>query len=144
MKTLILLCLLPTLAMAKMQYEVPVASELKEFATFEINDFVRTVKGDEVTIGYTLPRVLTGSLVYIELKGKVTSQDSESIMVGDKGLANCDREYRKCTIEYFNLSFDQEKAKELIEGISQSPFETAARLEVMRVFSTDPVGIVTY
>ncbi len=126
-------------------YEVPVAAELKELAIFELQDFEKKTEGDKVVVKYKLPYVLVGNEEKIKLEGKAVSGAEELLLVGDKAVATC-RSYDKfvCTIEYNDLDIDQEAAASAIRAISKNPTEVSGRLEVMRAFSTDPVGIITY
>ena len=44
------------------KYEVPVSEELKEYASFSLPDFEKTIIGNKVTVEYTLPEILTGNV----------------------------------------------------------------------------------
>ena len=128
-------------------YEVPVADGLKEFATFKLENFVKRIDGETITVSYKLPVVLTGNEENIVLTGKVVSEGSDVILQGLKGIAICKSpvyEDSVCSVEYFNLKFNQEKAINEITSISKSAVEQLARIEVMSSFSTDPVGIIKY
>ncbi len=131
---------------AEAKYEVPVSAELKEYASFELPDFEKKVDGDKVSVEYTLPSVLTGNLEKIELKGKVHTNKDEILLKGYKGAAKCVGLLSTitCTISYENLNIDEAKAIEAIKSMSTSEEEFTGRIEVMRAFSTDPVGIITY
>ncbi len=128
-------------------YEVPVAEGLKEFAKFKLSDFEKRIEGNTIFIKYKLPRLLTGTRQNIELQGLLPTDGKNLLLVGDLGVATCVGTYTAistCTVEYNDLSFDQEKAEKEIRAISKSETEVGARLDVMKSFSTDPVGIIIY
>ncbi|MBC7715253.1 MAG: hypothetical protein H7177_18045 [Rhizobacter sp.] len=127
-------------------YEVPVSEELKEYAVFELSDLEKKIKGDRFVVEYSLPDVLTGNIEYIHLEGKIQANKDEVVMIGDKGAARCKGVYTEttCTVQYNGLEIDADKATEAIKNISKSDKETFGRIEVMRAFSTDPVGIIVY
>lgn len=128
-------------------YEVPVSEGLKEFAKFELSDFEKKIEGNHISVKYKLPKVLTGTRQNIELQGMLPAVGENLLLVGDHGVATCVGPYSAtstCTVEYNDLSFDQEKALKAIRAISKSETEVGARLEVMKSFSTDPVGIIVY
>lgn len=128
-------------------YEVPVAEDLKEFATFTLENFEKSLDGDTITVRYDLPNILTGVNEHISLQGAQVPEGSDLILFGDKGVAKCiSATYSEsvCSVAYFNLKFDEESAINSIKSISKSGVETLGRIEVMRAFSTDPVGIIKY
>ena len=128
------------------RYEFPTSEELKEYATFELADVEKTIKDNKLIIEYNLPDILTGNVEHIELKGKIRANKDEVVMIGDKGAARCKGIYTEttCTIQYNGLEIDADKAILAIKNISKSDKETSGRIEVMRAFSTDPVGIIIY
>jgi hypothetical protein len=131
------------------QYEVPVAEELKSYSTFDLNDFDKKLDGDEVTIKYHLPELLVGDQPRIKLTGKIVgSANSNSVieMSGDHADAKCVGSYAsmKCVIEYHDLILIEEEVINIIKSKSLPPEEEAGRIQVMKAFSTDPVGIITY
>lgn len=131
---------------ARASYEVPVSEDLKEYAQFELPDFEKKVDGDKFSVEYTLPAVLTGNAERIELNGKVRANKDEILLTGKKGAAKCVGLLSTitCTISYENLDIDEGKVIEAIRNMSTSDKEFSGRIEVMRSFSTDPVGIITY
>lgn len=127
-------------------YEVPVTESLKEFAKFDLVNFKKRIDGDKMTIKYNLPSLLTGSVQKIRLEGNIVNPTEEFIMIGDNAVAICTGPYSTatCKVEYNNLTIDAEKAIQAIRQVSKSEAEVGARIEVMKSFSTDPVGIITY
>lgn len=128
-------------------YEVPVAEELKEYATFALENFEKSLDNNIISVKYDLPNTLTGTKEHISLQGAQVADGEDLIMFGDKGVAICkSATYSEsvCSVEYFNLKFDEESAINSIKSISKSGQETLGRIEVMRAFSTDPVGIIKY
>lgn len=148
MKTFLSICLavVMTNSATAATYEIPVAAGLKKFATFELNDFEKKIDGDKVTIKYYLPFELVGNYERIKLEGRMTKESNSLILIGKKAVAICEGGYitMMCTVEYENLEIDKEAAVDIIRSISKSPEEVSARIEVMRAFSTDPVGIINY
>lgn len=127
-------------------YEVPMTTELKKFATFELEEFRVKNENQTLIIKYALPETVTGSVQTITLVGFVPESTQNFFMYGDKAEANCRIEYTRtqCSVVYKKLEIDLDKARAAIELISQSVEETQARLEVTRFFSNDPVGIITF
>ncbi len=131
------------------QYEVPVPSEIKEYSIFSLDDFDKKLDGDEITIKYHLPKMLVGDTSRIKLTGKIvgSSNNSQEIeMKGEFGSAKCAGSYNsmKCVIEYHDLVVNEVEALKAIQAQSSSAEEEAGRIQVMKAFSTDPVGIITY
>lgn len=128
------------------KYEVPVSEELKEYSQFELPDFEKKVDGNKVSVEYTLPDLLTGNLEKIELRGQIRANKNEILLTGEKGTAKCVGLLSTitCTVSYYNLNLDETKAIEAIKNMSTTDKEFTGRIEVMRSFSTDPVGIITY
>jgi hypothetical protein len=67
-------------------------------------------------------------------------------MSGDHADAKCVGSYAsmKCVIEYHDLILIEEEVINIIKSKSLPPEEEAGRIQVMKAFSTDPVGIITY
>lgn len=127
-------------------YEVPVKSELKKYASFELTGFSKIEKDGNIKIKYELPNVLTGSPEVIELEADNYTGLEDFILKGEHGEAKCHvkKPITKCAIEYTNLVIDEKLATDEILKISTHGLEASKRIEVMKAFSTDPVGIVTY
>ena len=144
--SIFLFSMLMTQALMGATYEVPMAEGLKEFSTFTLSDFEQEKVGNKIFVRYSLPQVLTGVNQKVELSG-IMSAEGSLLLVGDSAMAMCIGSYTggsTCTIQYNDLIIDQEKALKSIRSISKSETEVGARLEVMKSFSTDPVGIITY
>ena len=149
MKAFLLVCISATFATSAMAatYEVPVTAELREYAIFNLIYFEKKVDGNKFKIKYDLPKMLTGEDEKIELEGTYIEGSEVLTLSGDKATAKCtgvDSTKVSCIITYDSLDIDLERAAENIRKASATDQEFAARLEVMRAFSTDPVGIITY
>jgi hypothetical protein len=145
MKTLILLAALNSSVVLAASYEVPTATALKDYAHFELKDFSKRSDGYFVSLKYTLPVELTGTKQSIELSG-IAEAGKPFLLFGEQADAEC-LNYAStinCTIRYNDLEIDEEKALQAIRKTSKSEEEVSGRLQVMRFFSTDPVGIITY
>lgn len=128
---------------------MPVNEELKSYSTFDLYDFDKKLDGDEVTIKYHLPELLVGNQFRIKLTGKIVGSASTSVEVqlsGDHADAKCVGSYTsmKCVIEYHDLIVIEDEVISLIKSKTFSPEEEAGRIQVMKAFSNDPVGIIHY
>jgi hypothetical protein len=147
MKAALLLCLMMTISaqVRGATYEVPVEENLKPFATFELNEFQKTTDGHNVSVKYVLPEILTGSNTTIEMAGTVDEGTEHFSLTGVQGKADCEGlEKTVCTVTYSGLFVDTENATLAIKKISKTKEEFGMRLEVMRNFSTDPIGSIYY
>jgi hypothetical protein len=146
MKAFLLFCFSAIAATSAMgaTYEVPVAPELRNYATFELENFEKVEKDGKIMIGYDLPLMLTGTVEHVKLEGTYVEGSESLFLVGDKGTATCSSLYAICKVEYYNLEINPEKATTFIRSISKSHLEFASRIEVMKSFSTDPVGFINY
>jgi hypothetical protein len=131
------------------QYEVPVSPDLIAYSTFLLSGFDKKLDGDEVTIKYHLPKMLVGSLPIIKLTGKIvdlTVKNQEFELNGEFGEAKCVGSYAtmKCVVEYHDLEVNEAQALQEIKSQSLNLEEEEKRIQVMKAFSTDPVGIITY
>lgn len=145
MKALIILAALNSSLALAATYEVPTAVALKDYARFELKDFSKSREGHFVSIKYTLPEELTGEKQDIELSG-IAEEGKTFLLFGEQADAEC-LNYAStinCTIRYNDLEIDEAKALKAIRKISKSEEEVSGRVQVMRFFSTDPVGIISY
>lgn len=146
MKAFIILAALNSSISFAATYEVPTTDALKDFARFELKDFSKKAEKNYVSIKYTLPEELTGTKQHIELEGFAGVEGQTFLLFGDQAQAEC-LNYSStvnCTIRYNDIEVDEDKALKVIRKISKSNEEVGARLEVMRFFSTEPVGIISY
>ncbi len=125
-------------------YKVPVDPVLDKYAQFDLMDFEKTTSDDIIQIRYRLPETLTGKTQWVELEGMMSPDIT--LLFGDNAQAICIGEYTltNCTIEYNNIEINQAEALRAIKKISISDEEVSGRIEVMKAFSTDPVGILSY
>lgn len=146
---LLALVFLSTLNVWAAQYEVPVTPELKAYSVFPLVDFDKKLDGDEIIIKYHLPELLVGEHPRIKLTGKLVGsaqKNNEIVLTGEFADAKCVGSYSsmKCVIEYHDLDVNEEEVVNLIKSQSLSQEEEMGRIQVLKAFSTDPVGIITY
>jgi hypothetical protein len=129
-------------------YTVPVSADLKDFASFELESFKSKEENGTVTlIKYKVPRELTGVEQEVEFRGTIDDKAAYNLLSGPNGILTCGKEVNEkmeCRAEYKNLKFDENKAIEEIDETATSTLEASGRIAVMRAFSSDPVGIISY
>ncbi|NOT80408.1 MAG: hypothetical protein HOP07_15545 [Bacteriovoracaceae bacterium] len=127
-------------------YEVPTNENLKQYAKFELKNFRKKANNNSLTLKYHLPELLVGNSSRIILKGELKPIDEVIILTGENAKAECVGAYESmnCSIVYNDLVIDEASALKAIQSISRSPEEFSARLKIMRDFSTDPVGFISY
>lgn len=128
-------------------YTVPVAEELSEYASFELDNFKSKAENNEVEIKYKIPMVLTGVQQEVVFTGQVDDKAYSNTLSGPNGKMVCTKglmEAVKCEVTYADLLTDEDKAIETIKKISKDNSEVFGRIEVMKAFSSDPVGIIHY
>lgn len=128
-------------------YSVPVEESLKNYAHFELEDFNIAEYEGAVTVKYKIPALLTGVDQVVEFGGKIDPKAETNILTGSNGVLNCTRELQEkyeCKVQFKNLQFDHENAVLLINEASSSNSEFRSRLKVMKSFSSDPVGVLSY
>jgi len=130
-------------------YEVPVSPTLKPFASYPIHAIEFNIKGNQAFIGYHLPKELTGlTTSEIILKGEVGAGVSFEIK-GTGGAAGvclkATPEHKIfCRIKYDKLDFDLAARRKILRSEFTNPLELAARTQVARIFSNEPVGILSF
>ncbi|MGZ3787344.1 MAG: hypothetical protein ACXVLQ_02410 [Bacteriovorax sp.] len=128
-------------------YTVPVDSELKDYATLQLETFKTKDYEGATTIRYKIPKVLTGVDQVVEFNGSIDSKANSNVLTGANGTLTCAKqvnEKMECRAEYKNLQVNEARAIDLINKISMSSSEASGRIAVMRAFSSDPVGIINY
>lgn len=125
-------------------YTVPVPTELAPYATFSLPDAKLERNATHVTLSYKLPAELVGAdHEAITLKGKIRPGRA-LLLTGKYGDASCLSTNGKteCVVEYDDLEQDMTSAEAAIAVRTQDLAERAARLEVAKLFGSEPVGIV--
>jgi hypothetical protein len=89
--------------------------------------------------------MLTGVTKHIRVSGRL-GNEKNTVLKDENGDIECTGDYTSfsCKIEYKDMVVDQAKAFEAILEESTSFEEAIGRIQVMRAFSSDPVGIVRY
>lgn len=128
-------------------YTVPVSEELSQYAIFELDGFKSKSHHNEVEIKYKIPKVLTGVQQEVVFTGQVDDKAYSNTLSGPNGKMVCTKgatEAIKCEVTYVDLLTDEDKAVETIKELSKDNAEVFGRIEVMKAFSSDPVGIIHY
>lgn len=128
-------------------YSVPVQDDLKPYASFNLKKFNLKNYEGETTVKYKLPLELTGIEQKVEFAGVINSKAQQNILTGKNGTMVCEKNSEakvSCQVEYKNLEIDEKEAISNIVQSSHSRSEMAGKIQVMRAFSSDPVGIITY
>ena len=127
-------------------YEVPTTEDLKSYATYELKNIKFFKISKWVAVSYYLPQELTGNLEKVKYFGKIQNKN-KIILKSSNGILTCDvspLEKTVCRAEYENLNIDEAKAEQIINATAKSPEEAIGRIQVMKSFSGEPVGIITY
>ena len=128
-------------------YSVPVQDDLKEYASFELKTFNLKRYIGKTTVKYKLPIELTGIEQKVEFTGIINSKAQQNILTGDNGTMICEKNSEariSCQVEYKNLEIDEKQAISNIVQSSTTRSEIVGKIQVMRAFSSEPVGIITY
>ncbi len=129
-------------------YSVPVKRELHEFARFTMEGSTAVFGEAETVIRYCLPHDIVGERdVIIELKGgkavdgqffAVTEADSATTGQCIKAGATL-----TCMLQYAELEFDVDANEAFLARKYENDVNFPKRLQVMRAFSGDAVGILS-
>ncbi|RYZ83763.1 MAG: hypothetical protein EOP06_19325 [Proteobacteria bacterium] len=136
---------LPTIGSAA-TYSVPVPSNLEKFASFSIPNPKVVVDGNLTTVKYRLPPELVGkNFPEVSL---VTEDFGDDHYRSGSPLANADcrrkDDLRTCKITMKNIHINQDAAERFILDTTPNPTDAKNKIQVMRIFAFDPVGILTY
>jgi hypothetical protein len=137
--------ILPVSAMAA-RYSVPVSKDLEKFATFEVASPEISDNGNAIKVVYHLPAELVGpDFKGIEMQMENYHEDKFKLS-SPQGKANCVRSdvNTQCALRMKNLGADFSAAKTFILSKNIPNLEKQGQLKVLRAFSGDPVGILTY
>lgn len=139
-----LLLALPVAALAadgvSGEYLVPVPEELREFANFSVEPTLDNDRSPR-SIRFALPAELIGEATTIELR-----RQRDGSFSGPKADARCTRDEFdfSCETRFKNLDIDLDKAATAIATKFDDPREIDGRIQVARIFSTEPLGILSY
>ena len=132
-------------ALAQITYSVPVPQELEPYAVFPNMESEYIQNGDHLTIRYPLPVELVGAdRNVITLSGRMTNPRHFRLR-GESVDARCNDIDGKlnCTVDYKDLEVNEQSVREAIIQKFPDPFEQGMRLQVARIFSGEPIGIIT-
>lgn len=147
MKTLMIVLLTAVNAFAERPlrgvYEVPTGDELKPFSTFEVRLDGNGYESFPYAFDLPLPKELVGEEMFIHLRK--TSLDGNE-WSGPKASGTCDYSDRQfqCNLRFNDLKIDPKKVEAAIDEKFATPEEKQGRLKVATLFSTEPIGIITY
>ena len=121
-------------------YSVPVPTELEAYATFPIDNASFCWADDELVLGYSLPKLLTGKSQHVSFQGGYNPDTGNFEMSGQNGTAVCTPTAPTwhCAETFIGLKVNLQKLHKLLEGLP--PNEAQARLEVANTFIGDPIG----
>jgi hypothetical protein len=129
-------------------YTVPVSADLSEYATFELENFQFTDNHNSVSVKYKIPKTLTGVEQIVEFYGVVNPSAASNFLFGKNGTIECPtvakEEKLVCKVEYKNLLSNESQAISIISKTTSNRKDFLGRIQVMRSFSSDPVGFLHY
>ena len=122
-------------------YSVPVPAELAAAATYDVPEMTWTVNGSTATLAYALPKALVGTTIRVTFSGPFDAATGKATLSGAAGTAEC------------VVAATTIKCNETMHGLLPIAVDlgvvaklapaglAAARVEVAKRFSTDPIGI---
>lgn len=126
-------------------YEVPTGPELAAAARYDVEGIRWSVVGGAASLDYDLPKALVGAALRVRFTGELVTPGSAQL-TGDVGTADCAvspvevvcREVMRGLLPF-------EPDLEVVERLAAKTYAGAAqdRVDVARLFSTDPIGVVT-
>src|ERR1043165_1715496 len=91
-----------------------------------------------VHLGYTLPELLVGKANHVSFEGGFDAALGTFELAGSEGTASCaPADSWTCAEAFTDMSVDLDAVAKAAEGLR--PAEAAARLEVAKRFSVDPI-----
>lgn len=125
-------------------YRVPVSTELEPYASFDLNDIEFCMESGAVRLDYDLPELLVGRSEKVRMSGAYTRSAASLDLDSGLGTASCrvaDGLWL-CRETLHGVSVDASKLDERFAGLP--PEEARARNQVAEIFSSDPIGIVSF
>ena len=117
-------------------YSVPTTDlNLLPYAQFDVPQVRFKVEGERVEIRYPFPKALSGRDLRVELVGHVEA-DGRWTFRGYPGTLTCHLvdDFRVCVAHYISMIIDKNARDLHIQGLSKSPEELSARLQVAALF----------
>jgi hypothetical protein len=123
-------------------YFVPTPAELASYAVFPVGEVWLMQSGEQVEITYKLPSLLVGVEQRVSFRGRANA--GVLALAGDDGQSHCFEinGLWMCHEAFDQVYTDLDQLAELLQGRPQ--FEIDARMEVARIFSTDPIGTILF
>jgi hypothetical protein len=131
-------------------YSVPVSEVLEPYASYPNDQGIGfIIDGQKAILVYHLPKELTGlTTSEIILKGEVGAGDSFELRGTCGAVGVCKKlatdQKISCRIKYERLAFDLPARRKILRARYTNPLELAGRTQVARLFSKEPVGILTF
>jgi hypothetical protein len=131
-------------------YGVPVPTELSPYSQYQMEPVDLSFRDGQFKMEYTLPPELMGHVVEIEAFAEVdpTSQpvtfkglNSEISCVPMSGDAQASTDEIFCRGKYTGLTVDMVAVEARLRSSGLAESEVLGRLEVSRLFSTEPIGV---
>lgn len=133
------------------RYEVPLDPEHAELGDAAFTPvFGARLRIDEgqVSLSYDFPLELTGVDQSVDFDGPLPEGDGPLVLAGDPGTATCSIRNVDgpsfdihCFEELPGVDVDVAALETLLEERGVAPAEIAARIDVAKLFSEDPIGI---
>lgn len=129
-------------------YQVPVETNLRSYAMFDLKD--ATVNRDEnnvISISYCLPHDIAGEGKMIELTGTAPAKDGVFFSVtweatNTSGQCVESAGILTCMLRYPNIPFNAADTEEYLNRKYAGDENLDKRVNVMRVFSSNAIGIL--
>jgi hypothetical protein len=126
-------------------YEVPTPPNLSAAARYAVEGITWSVEGQSAALDYDLPKELVGSALRVSFAGSLDTAGSAQLM-GEAGTADCTVSAAEVVChEVMRGLLPLEPDIDVVERLAAKTYAGAAqdRIDVARLFSTDPIGIVT-
>jgi hypothetical protein len=127
-------------------YEVPTQPELARAAEFPVDRVSWRVSAGSATLTYDLPKELLGKSLDLSFTGPIDAAGTATL-TGEAGSAECSTAARTIACrEVLDGLSPLEPDLEAVEQLAAKTYAGSAqdRIDVARLFSNDPIGIVTF
>lgn len=126
-------------------YQVPAPPNLAAAALYPVEGIKWSVAGQSAVLDYDLPKELVGSTLRVTFAGSVDAAGSAQL-TGEVGTADCTVSAAEVVChEVMRGLLPLEPDVDAVERLAAKTYAGAEqdRVDVARLFSTDPIGIVT-
>lgn len=125
-------------------YRVPVSADLASAAVYSVPEVTWTVSAGTATLAYALPRELVGKTVRVSFAGPFDAATGRGTLTGPAGTAECATSGTTVTCtETMRGLLPLDPDLGVVEKLAPAGM-AAARVEVAKRFSTDPIGIADF